>query len=165
MDPLSLELNAPDGWFSQYDIAVLYPRVAAIPENGLYLEVGVYKGRSLWIARQAAKEPVEIWGIDELDNPNVTGTHYIKGDSHEVPWDKSIDLLFIDANHSYEGCKGDIDKYAPHVKAGGSILFHDYDETSPGVVEAVNEYAHDNDKKVIVFKTPRNNTSIAEIKL
>ena len=139
MKPIDLERDAPEGWFSQYDIEVLMGEVEKIPENGLYLEIGVYKGRSLWVARKVSKPSVEIWGIDELEEPNIEGTNYIKSNSHTAKWDKSVDLLFIDAGHSYEDCKGDIEKYVPFVKKGGVVLFHDCDETSPGVVKAVKE--------------------------
>ena len=38
---------------------------------------------------------------------------------------RSIDLLFIDGDHSYEGVKGDFERYAPMVSPGGAVLFHD----------------------------------------
>lgn len=165
MNQLELERDAPDGWFSQYDIAVLYPEIETIPENGLYLEVGVYHGRSLWIATKAAKPSVEIWGTDIIEDPEIPGTHFIQGDSKTVKWDKPVDVLFIDANHDYEYVKSDIDRFVPFVKKGGAVLFHDCDETSPGVVKAVNEYAKANKKTVQLFKSQDFNTSIAKIQL
>lgn len=161
MKASDLENEAPDGWFSQFDIEIFVPEIQNIPENGLYLEIGVNRGRSFWIAKKVAKPSVEIWGIDELENPNISGTNYIQSDSHLVEWDKPIDVLFIDANHSYEDCKQDIEKYSPFVKKGGVILFHDCDETSPGVVQAVNEFSN----KVELFKKEGKNTSMARVKL
>ena len=38
----------------------------------------------------------------------------------------AIDFLFIDGDHSIEGCKEDFDMYAPKLKPGGYIAFHDY---------------------------------------
>lgn len=40
-------------------------------------------------------------------------------------WDKKIDLIFIDGDHSYEGVKSDWGLFYPHVKESGVILFHD----------------------------------------
>lgn len=40
--------------------------------------------------------------------------------------DKSLDFVFIDADHSYEGCKGDLDAWLPKVKPGGLISGHDF---------------------------------------
>jgi predicted O-methyltransferase YrrM len=43
-------------------------------------------------------------------------------------WPKSlkIDLLFIDADHSYEAVRADWLNWSPFVKKGGIIAFHDY---------------------------------------
>lgn len=38
-----------------------------------------------------------------------------------------IDLLFIDGDHSIEGCSFDYLNYAPALVPGGYIAFHDYD--------------------------------------
>jgi predicted O-methyltransferase YrrM len=38
---------------------------------------------------------------------------------------KKIDFLFIDGDHSYLGVKKDFELYAPLVKRGGIIAFHD----------------------------------------
>lgn len=50
----------------------------------------------------------------------------ILGDSSKVPWELPIDVLFIDGDHSYEGCKADYEKYEPWVREGGYIIFDDY---------------------------------------
>ena len=36
-----------------------------------------------------------------------------------------LDFLFIDGDHSYEGVKQDCEMYAPLVRRGGLIAFHD----------------------------------------
>lgn len=38
---------------------------------------------------------------------------------------EQVDLLFIDADHSYEGVKRDYELYSPLVRTGGVIAFHD----------------------------------------
>ncbi|MSP19578.1 MAG: class I SAM-dependent methyltransferase [Bdellovibrionales bacterium] len=40
-------------------------------------------------------------------------------------WDKEIDLLFIDGDHSYEGVKADWEVFSPHVSKFGIVVFHD----------------------------------------
>ena len=37
-----------------------------------------------------------------------------------------IDLLFIDGDHTYVGCKQDVAKFVPLVRAGGYVVLHDY---------------------------------------
>jgi hypothetical protein len=56
---------------------------------------------------------------------------------------KAFDFVFIDADHSYEGCAADIAAWAPKVKPGGYICGHDYENVDfPkfGVTRAVNEF-------------------------
>lgn len=39
---------------------------------------------------------------------------------------EKVDMVFIDGDHSYEGCKGDIEAWLPNIKSGGIIAVHDY---------------------------------------
>jgi hypothetical protein len=54
----------------------------------------------------------------------------LRQDSHEaakaIP-DGSLDFVFIDADHSYEGCKADIQTWLTKIKSGGFISGHDYE--------------------------------------
>ena len=55
----------------------------------------------------------------------------------------SLDFVFIDADHSYNGCKADIKAWYPKVKKGGYLCGHDYSNTDfPcfGVNQAVDEF-------------------------
>lgn len=71
-------------------------------------------------------------------------------------WQGPVDIVFIDGDHSYEGCKGDILGWLPHIsnnKGGGFMVIHDYLKEGvpfdpngphpkpwPGVTQAVNEF-------------------------
>ena len=49
--------------------------------------------------------------------------------AHEI-LDKPIDLLFIDGDHTIDGCLSDFMLFYPHVSVGGYIVLHDiYPET------------------------------------
>jgi len=50
---------------------------------------------------------------------------------------KYFDLVFIDADHTYESVTQDIEAWAPLIKEGGLITGHDYNRSHPGVVKAV----------------------------
>lgn len=54
--------------------------------------------------------------------------------------DNSIDIIFIDAEHSYNGVKNDIKNWLPKIKKGGILAGHDYNHPNfPGVKNAVVE--------------------------
>ncbi len=44
----------------------------------------------------------------------------------------SVDLVFIDGDHSPEGCREDWEVWHPHVKPGGVVAFHDARQDLPG---------------------------------
>ena len=40
--------------------------------------------------------------------------------------DESLDFVFVDADHTYEGAKRDIEAWLPKVRIGGMLCGHDY---------------------------------------
>ena len=64
--------------------------------------------------------------------------HLIRGDSHSIDtgtavrdivgWKCTLDLLFIDGDHSYEGVREDFYSYSDLVRGGGIVAFHDIAE-------------------------------------
>ena len=55
--------------------------------------------------------------------------------------DNSIDAIYIDGDHSYEGVINDLDLYYPKVKKNGLILLDDY-KNFKGVKKAVDEFCN-----------------------
>lgn len=55
----------------------------------------------------------------------IVGDSVVTGRNYKGP---KVDLLFIDGNHDYEGCLGDIQVWWPHLKVGGYVAIHDYDK-------------------------------------
>lgn len=59
--------------------------------------------------------------------------------------DRSLDYLYIDGDHSWEGISEDLLLYVPKVKHGGIIGVHDYfDFFRAGVKQVVDSYTHCN---------------------
>jgi cephalosporin hydroxylase len=63
-----------------------------------------------------------------------TELHLIRADSHSretrdrvmrILDGRSLDYLFIDADHTYAGVRQDFEMYAPLVRSGGMVVFHD----------------------------------------
>lgn len=69
--------------------------------------------------------------------------------------DESLDFVYIDGNHSYEGCSEDITLWWPKLKEGGIFSGHDYlDGEIPagnfGVKSAVDEFVKEKGLKLFV---------------
>lgn len=100
------------------------------------LEIGVHKGVSTNAFLHALllrhRKGDKLYSIDKRDvtySPPIEELgalwELIKGDSARVPWDKEIDILLIDGNHTYKYVKGDYEKFEPFVRKNGIILLHD----------------------------------------
>lgn len=170
IDYQELDRKANPGAFSEYDAEVLVPELLKLKPGEIYLEIGVDKGKSLSIAKMVVPDGVEVHGVDIQVDPGVPGTHFTQGDSVEVAkaFNKEISVIFIDGDHSYEGCKRDIEAWYPKMKKGGVMLFHDCDESSPGVVYAVFEFAYKNReeiKGIFLYKYNHKNTSMCKLTL
>ena len=50
-----------------------------------------------------------------------------------------VDLVFIDADHSYKHVKQDIETWRKKVRKGGLLSGHDFSTKFPGVMQAVKE--------------------------
>jgi len=84
----------------------------------------------------------------------------IRADSSEavraMP-DGYLDWIYIDADHTYEGVKRDLEAAHLKVKDDGLIIVDDYvffgatDFKKYGVIEAVNEFCHDRNYEMVFF--------------
>lgn len=156
------------GWFrfeNVYDYLV-----NSIPAGGTFVECGAWMGKSSAYLCDIANPKninvyiVDTWkgSINELDTfhklaktedifkiftENMECRNYtpIVADSLEACKqfeDGSLDVVFIDMDHSYESVSKDIDAWLPKVKVGGILAGDDYDRAWPGVIEAVDEKLH-----------------------
>ena len=55
--------------------------------------------------------------------------------------DEALDFIFIDGDHSYDGCLGDFSAWWPKVKSGGLFTGHDFN--LPSVNEALKDFLGD----------------------
>lgn len=56
---------------------------------------------------------------------------------------ESVDMLFIDADHSYEGVKRDFETWFDKIKKGGYFAFHDCVDSFPVYQYKINVLDHD----------------------
>jgi predicted O-methyltransferase YrrM len=116
------------------------------------LEIGTARGGTLFLLSTVAAPDAEIISIDLPAGLHGGGyprwkgrlyrrlmgagqtLHLIRGNSHDdrtfekaqrLLAGRSVDLLFIDGDHSYEGAKSDFLRYRSLVRPGGIVAFHD----------------------------------------
>ena len=93
---------------------------------------------------------VDIWLEEEKYNifkdnakmyPNIITPIHSTSEVAAKEWKGGVvDVIYIDANHSYESVVNDINYWKPYLSPGGIISGHDYNNISwPGVVRAVDE--------------------------
>lgn len=73
----------------------------------------------------AERVEVEKAGLSHLAGDRWFQHH---GDSKAIgtKWLTKVDMVFVDGDHSYAGCKGDIEVWLKHLKPGGLLAVHDY---------------------------------------
>jgi hypothetical protein len=71
--------------------------------------------------------------------------------AQHVP-NNSLDLLYIDGDHSFEGVKKDLEAWYPKVKPGGVIAGHDFINPAYGVSQAVGEFTNRIAARVFVIR-------------
>lgn len=105
------------------------------------VEVGTYEGSTTKAIAQSTNGHVHTIDVFHTGRigicyPEVIARHYcrylhnvtiVKAASTDVAssFTEPIDLLFIDANHSYEAVKADCSAWLPKVRLGGVIALHD----------------------------------------
>lgn len=144
--------------------------IKKLPSGSLWVEVGSWYGASIKYVMQElelAGKTFDVHVVDhfkdndgrQLDDflwnigkykDQITVHHSDSVAAAELFDDDSIDFCYLDADHKYHGIKRDINAWYPKVKWEGVLAGDDYTLDYPGVVEAVNEFARDNNKSTYV---------------
>jgi predicted O-methyltransferase YrrM len=118
------------------------------------LETGRFNGGSLFVMACAAPDGVPLHSIDIAPKDDArlgkflarfcpqAKVELIVGDSQHGTFAQigELDLLFIDGDHSYEGCRNDIANWYGHLVPNGHMLFHDSYLGSHGVQDAIMDF-------------------------
>ncbi len=157
-----IEYRNIEGWLTDNEAFGLYIVAEKVKRNGTIVEIGSWKGKSTFCLAKGLKsgkifaidpfnaegEPgsKEIYENTQGEVPLfeqfiatmkrhglLDKIEPLKGFSNQfLNHFEQIDFLFIDGDHSIEGCDYDYTHFSRFVKTGGYIAFHDYD---PGRVD------------------------------
>ncbi len=156
-----------------------------IAPNGVYAEIGVFKGEfSNFLLTKLNPKQLVLFdlfdgtcGSGDVDGNNFSNTNMNTEFNNIMNWNNEVitlkkgdsssqldlfeneyfDMIYIDGDHSYDGCKKDLDVALKKVKKGGYIMGHDYEMNmnkaktcySFGVKKAVDEFCQKNNLQIL----------------
>jgi hypothetical protein len=150
------ELSDWQHYLTYAEIDAIQNLTAELPLDAVVVKIGAGAGTDT-LAMLEVTQSIVIFSIDIAagEQPIYTNEHLrlaetgddqtgcvirIWGDSKiaGIRWPIPVDWLLVDGDHSKEGILGDINSWYRHVKSGGYLSFHDYDDTHwPAVKEVV----------------------------
>jgi predicted O-methyltransferase YrrM len=106
--------------------------IATIYKPNTYLELGLYHGETF---SKVIPYATKLYGIDLSPNPHLealrghanvhimyeTTNHFFEN------FNEGIDMAFIDADHSYESVKQDLEHVLNRLNPNGIVILHDTD--------------------------------------
>lgn len=142
------------GFLSASEGTLLFRLANRLPSDAVIVEIGSWKGKSTWCLARGLRSG-RLHAIDPFDASGEPGSKEVyeqsrdalplreqfdanlaplaqmitvhQGFSQEfVEKFPAIDLLMIDGDHSREGAEFDFTQYAPKLRPGGWVAFHDY---------------------------------------
>ena len=173
--------NVP-GWFHAQGL--YSRMVAAAVDGSRFVEVGSWKGSSasyMGVEIANSGKRIDFWCVDTwtgspelLNDPDVVAGRLLavflentkpvkafirplQSASVEAAGtfaDESCDFVYIDADHSYECVKADIEAWLPKVKVGGTLAGDDcnFEGVKTAVSELLPDYTVDGENWVWVKK-------------
>jgi predicted O-methyltransferase YrrM len=154
------ELQQAFGFLYRDEVGFLAELADELPQNAHIINIGAGVGTSA-LTFLEARSDIKLITIDIQKDSNPGGgldnektalekagfyqtERYtqIHGDSKEVgrQWSGgTVDMVFIDGEHAYANCVGDIKAWLPHIKENGILAVHDYAPPWPQVRQAVDE--------------------------
>ena len=150
-----------EGWLTDNEAYGLYATARRLPPGSKIVEIGSWQGKSTYCLAKGLRngEVFAIDPFDASGEPSSEATYQqLKGNkplfekfqdnmqrlgvsekvvalagysNQFVGVVSNIDFLFIDGDHSVEGCAYDFTNFSPLLKKGGYLAFHDYFPNRP----------------------------------
>jgi predicted O-methyltransferase YrrM len=139
------------------EVKLWYNYVPHLPPGSVIVDQGTAFGKSACSMALMAPEST-VYTIENFSALNVSGPEEfqeildkkiadygiknlvsIRGSTLDIPWDKEIDFLNNDSDHSFEVTYQELKRWLPFVKKGGYICLHDWEHNRwPGISIAFN---------------------------
>jgi SAM-dependent methyltransferase len=146
-------------YMTHQEVDMMQALACELPLDAVIVKVGAGAGTDTITILEATQDVV-IFSIDILagEEPATTNEHLrliengydksgcvirVWGDSKVVGlrWPLLVDWIHIDGDHSPDGITNDIKAWFRHLRPGGFISFHDYDDPKwPAVKPTVDKY-------------------------
>ena len=128
------------------EAALLFRTARSLGPNATLVELGRFKGGGTFLLAVAMPPGSELWSYDlhlevpdgssgeeldaellaALERYSIEGVHVEVADTRTVALPaEELELVFVDADHRYEGVRTDFERWAPLLRVGGHLLFHD----------------------------------------
>lgn len=149
----SEQLQAAFKYLFPDEVPFLKELALSLPDNPVVVNIGAGAGTS-GLAFVESRLDLQLYTIDQqkedspfgclaaeereikkadlwyalAGNPRVRHIHQDSVEAGEM-WHifyNPADMVFVDGNHTYKGCKADIKAWLPNIKSGGIIAIHDY---------------------------------------
>jgi predicted O-methyltransferase YrrM len=153
-------VNEESGHVNHVDLLYV-AAIAKLRNCQRIFEFGTYQGRTTYHLTFASDAPrVFSLNLPPEKDPSVAPLlgNYFRGTDREkfitqiledsrafdpAPYERQMHLVFVDADHSYEGVKNDTEKALRMLAPGGVIVWHDFAAKSPGVVRYISDFSQD----------------------
>jgi hypothetical protein len=137
------------------------------------VEIGVWRGLNCSFCMKRWGDKIKKWNLIDPYNRETYIPYHFDNDrsldketarneldfvKHKIEWiedysenvhdlfeDTSVDLVYVDGNHSYSSVLLDATLYWPKLKKGGMMIFDDYNES--GVKDAIVNFFKDTEAK------------------
>lgn len=147
----SYQLAQSKGMLSKEEVGLLKVCAAELPTRPVIINIGAGVGTSALAIleerpqgfifsidtkpKHEEKEALRKGAVDPNRVVRILGKSWNVG--LHFPW--SVDLVFVDGDHTNAGVNHDLQTFLPLVNNGGFILFHDYNHPNlPGLTKIVN---------------------------
>lgn len=148
--------------------------VGVLPTVDLWVEVGSYMGESAALVlgfpqvqaiHLVEQSPIYAKALSQRfasdHRRTVLEMRSVAASQHYG--DRSVDVVYIDADHRYESVRADIEAWLPKVRRGGFLCGHDYHGGLPGVMRAVDELFQNTTPLVSGRKTFHDSSWLARV--